>query len=117
MVGYFSSSVQWLWLGDLGWTPYTPDETKKLEAAFQCKNKVCKLNEKFQVNLDFLVQERIEDPTRQRNVKRLQSKPNSEPELALPVSKKPKPTPKPKSKGIHLFSSHSSQPLPFLRCR
>eukprot|EP00727_Mastigamoeba_balamuthi_P004973 m51a1_g14474 hypothetical protein (341) ;mRNA; r:686979-688551 len=74
----------WLWCGDAEWTPYGPGDASRLEAAYQEGRQQVQLNEVYVVSLESLVQFRINDPTRQRAVRRVA--PGPEPTTPLPPS-------------------------------
>jgi hypothetical protein len=56
--------------GDVGWTPYDKDDSKKIEEAYQAGKKTFQLNDSYKLTFEKMFQFRIDDTTKQRDIKR-----------------------------------------------
>eukprot|EP00727_Mastigamoeba_balamuthi_P010061 m51a1_g5678 hypothetical protein (137) ;mRNA; f:965644-966234 len=65
---FFKSDLRFK--GDEGWTPYTDDESRAIERAYQDGRKNYALNAKYRIRFDDMVQHRTDDESRQRAIKR-----------------------------------------------
>eukprot|EP01118_Nematostelium_gracile_P000235 TRINITY_DN10230_c0_g1_i1.p1 TRINITY_DN10230_c0_g1~~TRINITY_DN10230_c0_g1_i1.p1 ORF type:complete len:262 (+),score=83.72 TRINITY_DN10230_c0_g1_i1:52-837(+) len=83
--------MSWAWKGDDDWVPYSEEDQKKLETAFEKGQKTLKLNKTYKVDLKKMFQYRIDDPDRQRDIRREEQKgqkrEKEEEEEVLPVKK------------------------------
>lgn len=68
MTWYYKSDLRFK--GDEGWTLYSFEESEKIEKAYKAKDSVVKLNNTYKINLDKKIQYRIDDESRQRDIKR-----------------------------------------------
>jgi len=68
------NKMSWHWETDDGWQAYSEEDSKKIEAGFQKNQKTVKLNDTYKIDIKKMFQFRIDDPDRQRNVKREEPK-------------------------------------------
>jgi len=62
--------MSWHWKGDEDWTAYSESDSTKIEKAYQKKQKSVKLNENYKIDFKEMIQHRIDDFNRQRQIKR-----------------------------------------------
>jgi ubiquitin-protein ligase len=62
--------MSWFWKGDDGWVEYKEEDAKKLEQGHKKGQKAVKLNDTYKVDLKEMMQFRIDDPDKQREIKR-----------------------------------------------
>eukprot|EP01098_Paradermamoeba_levis_P003434 TRINITY_DN1566_c0_g1_i1.p1 TRINITY_DN1566_c0_g1~~TRINITY_DN1566_c0_g1_i1.p1 ORF type:complete len:135 (-),score=55.52 TRINITY_DN1566_c0_g1_i1:52-456(-) len=72
MAWFFKSDLRYK--GDIGWTPYSEEESEKIEEAYKAGKKVAQVNDKYKINLKEMFQYRVDDTNKQREVKREKKK-------------------------------------------
>jgi len=80
MTWYFKSDLRLK--GDVGWTKYDEDENDILEDAYQADKKTVKISNKYRVDFHEMLQYRVDDKTKQRDIKREDGKPKKKKKAA-----------------------------------
>jgi len=63
--------MSWFWKSDDDWKEYAAADSAKIEKAFQKKQKTVQLNDTYKVNFKDKIQFRMDDPDKQRDIKRV----------------------------------------------